>query len=195
MLDERDLTENGKKTRRQIYEAAVELLLKEGYDKLTIKKICKASGTSNGSFYHFFRNKDELLAYYYNVTAEKFLEEQNEDFANATLYEQMMICYRWYTKYSSSYGVDFCRNFFIPSNRSIDPDYMYNAFYEISRECLHAHKEQLAPGRDPDLVAHDLCVMAKGIIADWSNSKGAYDISEATERMFSAYLYGVLDHS
>lgn len=192
MIDERELTENGRKTRRQIYEAAVQLLLRDGYDKLTIKKICQASGTSNGSFYHFFRNKDELLAYYYNVTAEKFLEEQSEDFADESLYDQMMICYQWYTKHSASHGVDFCRNFFIPSNRSIDPGHMHNAFYEISVDCLHAHKDELAEGRDPDLVAHDLCVLAKGIIADWSNTGGAYDITEATERMFSAYLKGVL---
>ncbi|GEM_PF-3504981 len=192
MMEDRTLTENGKKTREHIFNTAVRLLLKDGYDKLTIKKICDASGTSNGSFYHFFRNKDELLAYYYNVSAERFLEEQEQSLQQASLYDQMMFCYKWYTKYSSSHGVDFCLNFFTPKNRAIDPNYMYNAFYEMSRQCLHAHEDEILEGGDADQIAHDLCVLAKGIIADWSNSRGAYDITEATERMFSLYLKGVI---
>ena len=44
MFEDRVLTESGKKTKDQIFNAAVKLLLKDGYDKLTIKKICEASG-------------------------------------------------------------------------------------------------------------------------------------------------------
>lgn len=192
MIEERTLTESGKKTREHIFQAAVALLLKEGYDKLTIKKICEASGTSNGSFYHFFRSKDELLAYYYNVSADRFLEEQDQTMQEGSLYDQMLACYLWYTKYSSSHGVDFCLNFFTPRNRAIDPSYMYNAFYEISRRSLHTHADELREGLDPDQIAHDLCVLAKGIISDWANSRGAYDITEASRRMFSIYLKGVV---
>ena len=192
MLEDRVLTESGKKTKDQIFNAAVKLLLKDGYDKLTIKKICEASGTSNGSFYHFFRNKDELLAHYYKLSAEKFIQDREEDIENASLYEQMMFCYRWYINYSAGHGVDFCLNFFTPKNRAIDPNHMYNAFYEMSRECLHKHKDEILEGGDVDQIAHDLCVLAKGIISDWCNSRGAYDIAAAAERMFSVYLKGVV---
>ena len=192
MLEDRVLTESGKKTKDQIFNAAVKLLLKDGYDKLTIKKICEASGTSNGSFYHFFRNKDELLAHYYNLSAEKFIQDREEDIENASLYEQMMFCYRWYINYSAGHGVDFCLNFFTPKNRAIDPNHMYNAFYEMSRECLHKHKDEILEVGDVDQIAHDLCVLAKGIISDWCNSRGAYDIAAAAERMFSVYLKGVV---
>ena len=192
MHEDRVITESGKKTKDQIFNAAVKLLLKDGYDKLTIKKICEVSGTSNGSFYHFFRNKDELLAHYYNLSAEKFIQAREEDIENASLYEQMMFCYRWYINYSAGHGVDFCLNFFTPKNRAIDPNYMHNAFYEMSRECLHKHKDEILEGGDADQIAHELCVLAKGIISDWCNSRGSYDIATATERMFSVYLKGVV---
>jgi uncharacterized protein len=55
MTEEVRLTESGEKTRELIFNTAVELLKQEGYDRLTIRKICQASGTSNGSFYHFFK--------------------------------------------------------------------------------------------------------------------------------------------
>lgn len=195
MYEESRITESGKKTRELIFKTAVELLKKEGYDRLTIRKICTLSGTSNGSFYHFFKNKEELLAYYYNMSAEGFLDKHKEEMEHASLFDQMMICYRYYIRYSADYGVDFCMNFFNAKNRAIDPNYMYNAFYEISRTCLHEREDQLKEGNDPDQVAKELCILAKGIIFDWATERGSYDISEIAERMFRAYLSGVVNEA
>ncbi len=124
-------SENGKKTRDLIFQTAVKILKEEGYDKVTVRRICKESNTSNGSFYHFFKNKDELLAYYYTRSADEFMEGQEETMKNADLYHQMLLCYRWYIRYTSEFGLDFCMNFFNSNNRSIDPLYMYNAFFVI----------------------------------------------------------------
>ncbi len=192
IYEETPLTENGKKTRELIFRTAVELLKKEGYDKLTIRKICTESGTSNGSFYHFFKNKDELLAYYYNMSADRFLSEHKDEMDHADLFEQMMICYRYYIRYSSDYGVDFCMNFFNAKNRAIDPNYMYNAFYEISRKYLHENESALREGNTADEVAKELCILAKGVIFDWATERGSYDITKTAERMFHAYLSGVV---
>jgi AcrR family transcriptional regulator len=192
MYEDERLTESGKKTRELIFRTAVEVLKKEGYDKLTIRKICAASGTSNGSFYHFFKNKDELLAYYYNISADRFIEEHIDEMNNATLSEQMMITYRYYIRYSADYGVDFCMSFFNAKNRAIDPAYMYNAFYEISRKYLHEKENELKEGNDADTVAKELCILAKGIIFDWATERGSYDITVTADRMFAAYLSGVV---
>lgn len=192
IYEDNRLTESGRKTRELIFQTAVELLKKEGYDRLTIRKICTASGTSNGSFYHFFKSKDELLAYYYSMSADRFLEEHTEEMEHADLAEQMMITYRYYIRYSADYGVDFCMNFFNAKNRAIDPAYMYNAFYEISRKYLHEKENELKEGNTADQVARELCILAKGIIFDWATKRGAFDISETAERMFRAYLTGVV---
>lgn len=192
MYEERKLTQNGRKTRDLIFQTAVKLLKEEGYDALTTRRICEASGTSNGSFYHFFRNKDELLAYYYRISAERFLEGHQEELDRASLFDQQMMLYKWYIRYSADYGVDFCMNFFNARNRSIDPDYTPNAYYEISRQCLHHHRDQLREGEDPDTVAMELCVMAKGIIFSWANERGAFAIEKTAEHMFRAYLTSVI---
>lgn len=190
--EEKKITESGKKTRDLIFNTAVRLLKEEGYDALTTRRICEASGTSNGSFYHFFRNKDELLAYYYRISAEQFLSGHEEELEKKDLYGQLMLLYQWYIRYSADYGVDFCINFFNAKNRSIDPAYTPNAYYEISRECLHKHPDELAEGEDPEQVAMELCVMAKGIIFSWANERGDFDIDKTAEHMFSAYLRSVI---
>ena len=54
-------------TRLKIFDTAVELFEKKGYDRVSINDICKKAGVSTGAFYHYFKSKDQVLR-------EKFLE-------------------------------------------------------------------------------------------------------------------------
>ena len=51
-------------TKAKIFCAAKHILEKKGYEQLSIKNICEEAGVSNGSFYHHFKTKDDLLSYY-----------------------------------------------------------------------------------------------------------------------------------
>lgn len=51
-------------TKNRIFSAAKSILQRKGYDALSIKNICEEAGVSNGSFYHHFKTKDDLLSYY-----------------------------------------------------------------------------------------------------------------------------------
>ena len=51
-------------TKAKIFRAAKHILQKKGYEQLSIKNICEEAGVSNGSFYHHFKTKDDLLSYY-----------------------------------------------------------------------------------------------------------------------------------
>lgn len=53
-----------RETKRRIFRAAKTILQKKGYEQLSIKNICEEAGVSNGSFYHHFKTKDDLLSYY-----------------------------------------------------------------------------------------------------------------------------------
>ena len=53
-----------KETKERIFQAAKTILQKSGYENLSIKNICEEAGVSNGSFYHHFKTKDDLLSYY-----------------------------------------------------------------------------------------------------------------------------------
>lgn len=58
------MTSKGKATQKKIFDAAIELINKKGYEQTTIIDICKLSDVSNGSFYHHFRSKDDILIRY-----------------------------------------------------------------------------------------------------------------------------------
>ena len=49
-------------TKGKIVDAAWDLFLKKGYEETTIEDIVALSGTSKGTFYHYFNGKDSLLS-------------------------------------------------------------------------------------------------------------------------------------
>ena len=64
-------------TRGKIVTAAWELFYENGYDETTVDDIVERSGTSKGSFYHYFAGKDALLSSLSTLFDEKYrtLEE------------------------------------------------------------------------------------------------------------------------
>ena len=61
-------------TRSRIVTAAWELFYENGYDETTVDDIVVRSGTSKGSFYHYFSGKDALLASLSSLFDERYRE-------------------------------------------------------------------------------------------------------------------------
>lgn len=61
-------------TRSKIVSAAWELFYEHGYDDTTVDDIVERSGTSKGSFYHYFAGKDALLSSLSTLFDEKYEE-------------------------------------------------------------------------------------------------------------------------
>lgn len=61
-------------TRSKIVSAAWELFYEYGYDNTTVDDIVERSGTSKGSFYHYFAGKDALLSSLSTLFDEKYVE-------------------------------------------------------------------------------------------------------------------------
>ena len=61
-------------TKSRIVNAAWELFYEQGYDGTTVEEIIESSGTSRGSFYHYFEGKDSLLSTLSMLFDEKYME-------------------------------------------------------------------------------------------------------------------------
>jgi AcrR family transcriptional regulator len=55
--------DRSRETLRRIVEAAEEVFAENGYDKTTVAEIISRAGIGHGTFWLYFRNKDELLRY------------------------------------------------------------------------------------------------------------------------------------
>ncbi len=61
-------------TKKKIVSAAWRLFYDQGYDNTTVDDIVEESGTSKGSFYHYFEGKDALLSSLSFLFDEKYEE-------------------------------------------------------------------------------------------------------------------------
>ena len=63
---------NSRNTKGRIIAAAWKLFYEQGFEETTIEDIVYESETSKGSFYHYFKGKDELMGTLANVFDEKY---------------------------------------------------------------------------------------------------------------------------
>jgi len=55
------VTKSPSKTREKIVSAAMELFAKKGFDKSTVDEIVAKAGVAKGTFYLYFKSKDDLI--------------------------------------------------------------------------------------------------------------------------------------
>ncbi len=65
-------------TKSKIVEAAWQLFYEHGYEATTVEDVVRASGTSKGSFYHYFESKDALLGSLAYLFDAKYAELESE---------------------------------------------------------------------------------------------------------------------
>ena len=101
---------NTRNTKGKIISAAWKLFYENGYDATTIEDIIYASGTSRGSFYHYFEGKDALLGTLAYVFDEKY-EQLRKKYTHAQPFTKESLLYREiFEKYYAGQGemiVDF----------------------------------------------------------------------------------------
>lgn len=86
-------------TRGRIVSAAWKLFYEQGYEDTTVEEIIELSGTSKGSFYHYFDGKDALLSTLSSLFGEKYEESyrtsdtRNDCYGAAAVFKQGTFSY------------------------------------------------------------------------------------------------------
>ena len=112
--------QKSKETKERIFRAAKQILKKKGYEELSIKNICEEAGVSNGSFYHHFKTKDDLLSYYIEEqpSINPALLELPRDAGEAKI--AIIRVYLNYVSYCRELGVEFMSGYYNPKNQALN---------------------------------------------------------------------------
>ena len=187
--------QKSRETKARIFNAAKQILQEQGYEALSIKNICEAAGVSNGSFYHHFKTKDDLLSYY--------IEEQpsiNPDYldlpGNAEEAKTAIIrVYLNYVHYCRELGVAFMSNYYTPKNQSLNPltrterPYLIVSVQDYLKRAMDAGVITLPlPLED---VTSDIRIIVIGNVFDWCLKNGEADFERNMERSLKVYLDGL----
>ena len=183
-----------RETKDKIFRAAKSILQKKGYEELSIKNICEEAGVSNGSFYHHFKTKDDLLSYY--------IEEQpsiNPDLLEIPTSAQeakdaIIYVYLNYVHYCEDLGVSFMSNYYTPKNQSLNPlirterPYPIVTVHNYMQKCIEAGV--IAPHIPLDDMTTDIRMIVIGNVFEWCLKNGDADFEGNMKRSLETYLNG-----
>lgn len=184
-----------KETKDKIFRAAKKILQQKGYDHLSIKNICEEAGVSNGSFYHHFKTKDDLLSYY--IEEQPSINPELLDLPSSPVEAKKAIIevYLNYVHYCQELGVAFMSNYYTPQNQSLNPlirterPYPIVTVHDYLQRAIDAHVIELHT--DLENVTTDIRMIVIGNVFEWCLKSGEADFEENMRRSLSTYLDGL----
>ena len=182
-------------TKKKIFLAAKNILKKNGYESLSIKNICEEAGVSNGSFYHHFKTKDDLLSYYIEEQPSINPELLDTPSCLTDVKNAVIHVYLNYVKYCRELGVEFMANYFTPKNQSLNPLKRTARSYPIVtvREYLQQSMEAgiIRSSLNLDEITTDIRMIVIGNVFEWCLKEGDTDFEGNMKRSLETYLNGI----
>jgi len=183
-------------TKAKIFAAAKHILQKKGYEQLSIKNICEEAGVSNGSFYHHFKTKDDLLSYYIEEqpSINPDLLDLPKDAGEAK--QTIIYVYMNYVHYCEDLGVEFMSNYYTPKNQSLNPvsrterPYPIITVHNYLKKCIDAGI--VTPKLPLDDITTDIRMIVIGNVFEWCLMEGDADFEGNMKRSLETYLDGAL---
>ena len=188
--------QKSRETKEKIFQAAKRILQKKGYEELSIKNICEEAGVSNGSFYHHFKTKDDLLSYY--------IEDQPQIDPNllelpdsvAGVREGIIQVYMNYVRYCQELGVEFMAEYYDTKNQALNASIRTERPYPIVTVQTYVEKAVEAGivrlNEEIDEFTTDIRMIVIGNVFEWCIKHGQADFEGNMSRSLGKYLDAVL---
>lgn len=184
-----------RETKARIFRAAKNILQKKGYEELSIKNICEEAKVSNGSFYHHFKTKDDLLSYYIeeqpSINPDLLELPANVDEAR----DAIVYVYLNYVHYCQELGVAFMANYYTPKNQSLNPlirterPYPIVTVHNYLEKCMKAGI--ISSCLNLEEITTDIRMIVIGNVFEWCLKNGNADFEGNMKRSLETYLRGV----
>ncbi len=179
-------------SKRAILHAAHKLIVEKGFQKTSIKEIVQESGLSVGSFYHHFKNKDDLLNEAFHEFDDQLNEETFARYDSMNALDAVKTVLIEQTKYTEAFGPklmsEYYRALLQHENRgALNPKRTY---YRAVK--TYAEKAQrlglLNNAYDSSTITEHLIKSVRGTLVDWRLHNGSYPVTEYVESELDFYL-------
>ena len=186
-------------TREKIIDAAWKLFYRQGYDDTTVEEIIEESGTSRGSFYHYFQGKDALLSTLADVFDRKYGELTETLDPNQDRFEQLMYLNReLFAMLENSISLDLAARLY--SSQLItrgDKSLMdrNRTYYRLLRQIALQGQErgELRGDVTANEIVRAYALCERALIYDWCLSGGDYSLTQYSRTMMPNVFAGVSD--
>jgi TetR/AcrR family fatty acid metabolism transcriptional regulator len=170
--------EQALETKNRIYNAAIELMDREGFENITIAEISEKAGVSVGAFYHYFESKNDILAEIFHQADEYFSTQVASGLKKGSIPDQIIEYFDHYARFNLASGVEMTQQLFSPKIKFFIQEGrpMLTILQDLVRR--GQEKEEIRSDASPEEIVRLLFVMARGVVFEWSLYDGSYDLEE-----------------
>lgn len=175
-------------TRNKIYNTALELMEKKGFNNITVEEISKKAGVSVGAFYHYFDSKNDIYYEIYNRMDEYYKKEVADKLTGKNSFDQIDLFFRYYAKYVANRRLDSMKVLYNTNNKYFIKKgrYLQALLTELIKD--GQEKIEITNEFEPEYITNFLFVVVRGIVFDWCLHDGGYDLEDRV----SEYLKQIL---
>lgn len=189
---------NAQSTKKKIVSAAWKLFYEQGYNSTTIDDIVSESGTSKGSFYHYFAGKDDLLSSLAYLFDEKYeeLEEIMTD-GMSSIEKMLFLNKELFRMIDDSISIDLLTQLLssqlITKNEKSLLDHN-RTYYKLLRSIVISGQKsgEISDKHSANDIVKAYALYERAMLYDWCLCNGDYSLSDYSSKMLPMFLNGYL---
>lgn len=188
---------NSRNTKGKIVSAAWQLFYRQGYDDTTIDEIVEASGTSRGSFYHYFEGKDALLSSLSYLFDEKYEElMETMDMSLSPIDKLIFLNQELFGMIENTVSVDLLCQLFSSQLITKGERHLLNTnrtYYKLLRQITIEGQEQgyFKENLSVNDITKAYAMFERGLMYDWCICNGDYSLCQYSATMLPFFLEGL----
>ena len=187
---------NTRNTKGKIVTAAWRLFYEQGYDDTTVDDIVYESGTSKGSFYHYFSGKDALLSSLSYLFDEKYEELQDTFPPEMTCVEKLIfLTQEVFRMIENSVSIDLLAQLLSSQLVTKSEKHLLDhnrTYYKLLRSVILEGQREGELKRDVSVneIVKAYAMFERALMYDWCLCNGEYSLCGYSAQMLPLFLAG-----
>jgi AcrR family transcriptional regulator len=181
-------------TKGRIISAAWKLFYEQGYDDTTVEEIIEESGTSKGSFYHYFNGKDSLLSTLSVMFDEKYQElSESMDNEMNSFDKLIYLNHELFVMVENEIDLDILARLYssqliTKGERHLMDHNRY--YYKLLRQIVVEGQKrgQISDDITVNEIVKIYALCERALLYDWCLSNGEYSLSKYSAEMMPVFI-------
>ena len=192
--------ENALKTRQKLLDTTVDLIINGDFHTLNVEDITKACGCAKGTFYTYFKNKQQISC----EVCRKLFDQialRIQQMKDKTFLERLEHYFESFMVEVERYDINICREWI---RNVIDPktsdEEWDNTKWQFDIKMLQdilkqaVKDKELKPDAPIELITHIIISELYGMMTCWCMSDGVFEPKDWTNKVFKAQIVPLLQN-
>lgn len=184
-------------TKSKIVSAAWQLFYENGFENTTVDDIIRLSGTSKGSFYHYFESKDSLIGSLAYLFDEKYAElERKIDYDQNSVDNMIFLTRELCMMIENKIDIELLSRLYAQqlSKRGekelLDRSRLY---YRLLKKLvvLGQDRGEISKAKSAAEIVRLYAIAERALLYDWCLHQGEYSLAEYAGTVMPLFLSGL----